>query len=214
MDTIRDFHYNLDNEWPLYWQHANAKILQCLILAWIEKRKELVTDFYDSWVEDVFNINTANEFGLSVWSIILDIPITIEIPAQQTVSFGFGPFRRNFNNGNFGAGGVSALSKEDARRVLKLRYYQLITKASVTEANAIIKNVFGDLGQSYVIDRYNMTATYVFNFTLDSALLEIIKDFDLLPRPAGVKIDILYFPGGAFGFGPNRANFDNGRFRA
>ncbi|NIT55538.1 MAG: DUF2612 domain-containing protein, partial [Aliifodinibius sp.] len=67
-------------------------------------------------ITDVFNLDTANDFGLSVWSVILNTPLTVENnePEPDNSNWGFGNNRKNFNNGNFTAFGSSfALKTEE-----------------------------------------------------------------------------------------------------
>ena len=59
----------------LDWQRSNADVIQNLITKKQEWYEANHCDFWNDWVTDVFNLDTANDFGLSVWAIILDEPI-------------------------------------------------------------------------------------------------------------------------------------------
>ncbi|GAH82888.1 unnamed protein product [marine sediment metagenome] len=122
---------------------------------------------------------------------------------------GFGPFRKNFNNGNFE--NVFELTLEDARIALKLKYYQLVTRGTIPECNKIVADVFTD-NTVYVLDGLDMTMTYVFDKSISSALKSAIDDFDLLPRPSTVKVETIYLSYNNWGFGSFRKNFNNGNF--
>jgi len=214
---VQDFDFSIDVLQALLWRHNEAVNLQALIQNKQTALNELNETFLDEWIKDVFNLNTANDFGLSVWSIILNTPITIgPAPIEPPGSnWGFGEFRKNFNNGNFtDSDAATVFSVQESRIILKLRYYQLVTRATVTEINAIMADVFKDLGTVYVLDGLDMTITYIFDFTPSDKLRLIISDFDLLPRPSAVKLrSIVYQPNSAFGFGSFRKNFNNGNFR-
>lgn len=211
---IQSFDFSVNVLRALLWRHNEAVNLQSLLQNKQNALDELNRDFWESWIDDVFNLETANDFGLSVWSFILDTPLTVESiePEPANSNWGFGEFRKNFNNGNFTAfGSSSALNIEEARTVLKLRYYQLVTRGTVPECNKIVDDVFSD-NDVYVIDGLDMTITYVFDKYISSALRGAIGNFDLLPRPSAVKVRTVYSPNSNWGFGGFRKNFNNGNF--
>lgn len=119
---------------------------------------------------------------------------------------------KNFDRGYLfdDNGGVQGLDLEQKRLVLRLRFFQLISRGTVPETNRFLKALFGHLGEVYVLDGLDMTATYVFRFQPPSAVLYVLERFDLLPRPAGVSIRIQINPRDVFGFAPYYLNFDRG----
>lgn len=209
---VQRFDFSVDLMRAILWQYNDAARLQSILSqksAWYEERH---SEFWSDWIRDVFDLTTANDFGLSVWGIILDIPLSFGLPGTGArPAFGFGPYNRNFNNGNFGrdAAGVAGLTMEQKRLVLQLRYFQLISDGSAPHINYVLQRVFGT---GYVLDPEDMTATYVFPSALPSGVLAVLQEFDLLPRPAGVEINILIDPGNVFGFDPYYQNFNNGGF--
>lgn len=211
---IQEFDFSVDLLRAILWQYEDAAGLQSVLRAkssWYEENQE---EFWTAWVRDVFNLRTANDFGCSVWGIILGVPLSIGQPGTGARSvWGFGEFNQNFNNGNFGrdSAGVAGLTLEQKRLVLRLRYYQLVSDGSVPFANKALQDVFGT---GYVLDRLDMTATYIFPTELSSSVRLVLEYYDLLPRPAGVKINILIDPGKVFGFDPFYQNFENGSFGA
>ena len=213
---IQEFDYTIDVLEALLWRHNDAVNLQALMEFKNSAVDDLNNDFWTDWYNDVFNLQTANRFGLSVWSIILQIPLSISGGQDEppNSNFGFGAFRKNFNNGNFtSVGNENELTVEQARLVLKLRFYQLVTRATVPECNKIVNELFGDLGDVYVLDGLNMTMTYVFQFYLPAPIRQVIDEYDILPRPAGVLLNTIEVPNQNFGFGQFRKNFNNGNFR-
>ena len=190
---IQLFDFLIDVTKALLWRHNEAENLQALVNNKQAAIDDINQDFWDDWIVDVFDLTTANDFGLLVWAIILDLPIDISTDSRDNKSWGFGAFRKNFNNGNFG-GTVRILNVEEARIVLRLRYYQLICRPTVTQINKILADVFSALGAPYVQDNLDMTATYVFDFMMTSPLKLVIQENDLLPRPSGVAGIILETP--------------------
>lgn len=215
MSTIQPFDPGADLESALLWQYEAATGLRSIVeseQAWFDANQ---TAFWSDWYRDVFDLRTANDFGLSVWAILLNLPLLAYAPATgDRPVFGFGAFNLNFFESNFGRDNDAALqlSTEQRRLALRLRYFQLTTRGAVPEINAFLAYLFGDEGAVYVLDGLDMTATYVFTFPPNAALLFVLQNFDLLPRPAGVRINILINPADRFGFAPYYLNFDNGNF--
>jgi hypothetical protein len=184
--------------------------------AWYDNNQ---SEFWTDWVRDVFDIRTANAFGLQVWSIILGIPLVINTsPSSDGDRFGFGDagddFNPNFTRGTFGqsTGGSVNLTVEQQRIVLRLRYFQLVGRNTVPEINKFMKMLFASQGLVYVVDNYDMTMSYVFGFAIDSGLAFILQQYDLLPRPSTVGIDYAVYSTPVFGFGSFNLNFTRGSF--
>lgn len=216
MSTVENYDYAVDVMSVLLWQYNDAVRLQKLVelkQLWYDTNQD---QFWTDWQRDVFDLRTANQFGLAVWAIILDIPLTFSVGPSpvEKVGWGFGQYRKNFNNGNFNRRSATdnPLTDEQSRLVLRLRYFQLITTGSVVEINRFLGELFYDaFGLVYVRDNLDMTATYIFTFYPSNQFQTVLNNFDLLPRPAGVKINYDIIPSGSpwFGF-ENHPNFDNG----
>lgn len=175
----------------LLWQYNNndGDSVEGLIAAKSAWYSAEFSEFWDSWYRDVFDIRTANEFGLHVWSIVLGVPLSVDA----------------FPN--------KALTLEQKRLVIRLRFYQLITRATIPMVNAEMKDVFGKFGQVYALDPLDMSAImYVFRFRPDDDMKFILENYDLLPRPATVGIKFRVITTEPFGFGEFNNNFNNGAF--
>lgn len=211
---IQGFDFSVDLLRAILWQYNDATKMQSLLSQKSDWYVENQTAFWSNWVNDVFNLKTASEFGCAVWGVILGIPLSISQPGTgDRPVWGFGIENLNFGNGNFGrsSAGVSGLTLEQKRLVLRLRYFQLITDGTVPHINFILRDVFG---QGYVVDNHDMTMTYVFQTALSSQLLDVLDQFDLLPRPAGVGTNIVILTDPVWGFGVENQNFENGPFGA
>lgn len=226
--NIQLLDYSIDLLQAILWQYNDAANLQSILSqkqSWYEKNQ---TEFWQNWFNDVFNLDTANEFGLTVWSIILNLPLQIGLPPDPIDKplFGFGSETMtpntyvNFNNGNFATAGSSfQLTTEEKRLVLKLRYFQLISNSSIPQINQFLNTIFSAYpGQVYVIDGLKMFIRVVFTFDPGDRLIFILKKYDLIPRGAGVGIEYVVDVGSIFGFGSETAtpngyvNFNNGNF--
>lgn len=215
MSQIQAFDFSLDLMRALLWQYTDAARLEALIRKKQDWYDVNHSAFWTNWVRDVFDLRTANDFGLDVWAVILNIPVVIsagEDPADKPI-WGFGQYRENFNNGNFANLSGARLTEEQKRLLLRLRYFQLVTTGVVPEINAFFAYLFAPLGRAYVVDGLAMNARYVFNFPLSSGFQQVLDAFDLLPRPAGVKVDyVIIGEADGWGFGRYHENFTNGNF--
>jgi hypothetical protein len=215
----QEFDFSVDVLQALLWQYNDASALQSLLeskQAWYDANQ---TGFWNDWFTNVFDLTTANDFGCSVWALILGVPLSVILPPDTTTKriWGFGPYRKNFSNSNFAnqKQAVIPLTLPQKRLVLQLRYIQLISRGIVPETNARVQRVFtqAGLGKVYVLDGLNMTMDYVFAFVLPSAVSFVLTSYDLLPRPAGVGIRFIESVRPTFGFGAFHKNFNNGNFR-
>lgn len=225
---IQRFNYNVDVLQAILWQQDQATNLVQLATqknAWYQAYQ---TEFWIDWYNNVFNLLTANTFGLSVWSYILNIPLYINFDPEPDDKplFGFNFFNptlknnyTNFNNGNFSTkGSVLTLTEEEQRFLLRLTYYKYCTRSDVTDVNSFLNYLvttsdIGYLGTIYMLDGLDMSITYVFSSPgFPSDLLQTIKDLDSFPRPAGVEIKYEINTGKVWGFGSLNQNFGNGNF--
>jgi hypothetical protein len=206
---------SVDVNQAVLWQYNSAARLQKLLQAksdWYALNHQL---FWERWIIDVFNLQTANEFGLSVWALILNLPLFLgaEPDDPDKPLWGFGSFNQNFGHGNFArANGGVRLDIEEKRLLLRLRYFQLISRAAVPETNEFFAKVFLAYGPVYVLEGLDMSIVVVFIGAVPWRLRYILKQFDLIPRGSGVRIRYRFNPTRVFGFGPNNKNFGNGTF--
>lgn len=222
MSRIQAIDFSVNLLQAILWQYNDAARLQSILQQKQEWYDENQNAFWSDWVADVFDLRTVNDFGASVWSVILGIPLQVDQPPSPPdyPAFGFGgpadePFHKNFGNGNFatGNGVANQLTLAQKRLVLRLRYFQLVSRGTVPEINDFMRKLFEDQGNVYVLDTLDMEfAIYIFTFAPSSQLYYILDNYDLLPRPAGVGVKVTVATEFAFGFDEFHANFDNGNF--
>lgn len=213
---IQEFDFDVNLLEPLLWQYNDALRTQSLLeskQAWYNANQR---DFWSNWYRDVFDLRTANDFGLAVWSIILNVPLFVNTPViiPTNDAWGFGEFRKNFDNAPFGntGSGVNELTTEQKRLVLRMRYFQLTTRGAIPEINEFLYSIRDILGECYALDGLNMTMTYVFTIAPSANIMYVLENFDILPRPAGVELNIVVESRNYWGFGEFHKNFDNGNF--
>ncbi|MDR2093037.1 MAG: DUF2612 domain-containing protein [Azoarcus sp.] len=213
---VYDLDTSLDLLRALLWQYNDAAHLQALVRAkqaWIDANHDA---FWRGWLRDVFDLRTANDFGLRVWSAILGVKAVTEIPATDKANFGFGAANRNFGNGNFGQIGTRShtLDTEQKRLLLRLRYFQMVARCTVPETNRFMAAVFSQYGRVFVLDGNDMSqVVFVFSFVPSADIRFIIDNFALLPRPAGVGARYTVVTRPVFGFGDVNKNFNHATFK-
>lgn len=209
---IQDFDFSVNLLRCLLWQYNDAARLQSLLQSKQDWYTRNQADFWASWLRDVFDLRTANDFGLAVWGKILLASRDVAVPGMGAAypAFGFGQYKRNFGRGNFrrAAAGYTRLSPAQYRLLLRLRYYKLTSRGTVPEINAYLRMLFEGDAEVYVLDPLDMSyAVYVFSRAPSSWQRFVLEDMDALPRPAGVGARIRVVSRAAFGFGPDRLNF-------
>jgi hypothetical protein len=209
---IQDFDFSVNLLRHILWQYNDAARLQALLQQkqdWYTGNQEA---FWRWWIVNVFDLRTANDFGLSVWGKILCESREKFMPGSppEYPAWGFGDHARNFERGNFrrAQGGYQRLHLEQFRLLLQLRYFKFVSRGTVPEINAFMHRLFGGQGNVYVLDPLDMSfAVYVFSYEPGSWIRFVLEDMDALPRPAGVGARIVVMERRTFGFGPYHDNF-------
>jgi len=184
---------------------------------YIDPRADL-TNFYDF----VWNVETAQGFGLDIWGRIVNIARTLLIPA--TVSyFGFNeagiqaqPFdQAPFYDGTPPTSQTYYLSDDVYRGLILTKALTNISATNAPSINQLLQNLFATRGRCYVNDMGNMSVRYTFEFDLTSTEFAIITQSGALPRPAGVSSSMFNSALPLFGFseaGLSAAPFGQGVF--
>lgn len=158
--------------------------------------------FWNNWYTKVFNLPTVENFGMSVWAFILNLPLSALGLRDKFPYWAFGVTRDNFvdtgqtppnpSGGNFPPvadnGGI--VTPREKIAALRLKYYTHISPRSIEAINNMLSDVFKDFGSCWVLDNEDMSMTYVFNFPISSYFHDAMINYRLLPKPAGVKLII------------------------
>jgi hypothetical protein len=165
----------------------------------------------------VWNVDTAQGFGLDILGRIVGVSRIIPIPGT-TGSFGFAnsdvpPDWQNFGNVNSpGAGGpfyagesnTGSFSLNDTayRTLILAKALANIAATTAPALNQLVTNLFPGRGRAYTIDGRDMSMTYVFEFSLSSIEFAILSFSGVLPHGGGVltKITVVPVDSGFFGF--------------
>lgn len=212
-----DINFSIDLTQSILWQYNNAERLRALIAAEARFFDAEVQGFWQNWYRDVFNLNTANGFGLAVWAVILgvsqDIRLGEDVPADvwgfDTEAIDNG--NKNFVHGNFvRTENVLQVKTEQLRMLLKIRAMQLVSNGSAYDINRMLKMIFGD--RAYVLDNHDMSITYVLDDSLSLDELFILQETSAFKPPAGVEYKLKFTRDNNWGFGTFRENYSDSNF--
>jgi hypothetical protein len=151
----------------------------------------------DQFYDQIWNIETAEGYGLDVWGRILGVGRVLAV-AQGGPYLGFEEAddanMTPFGQGIFYAGSAVtqnyALQDDDYRTLLYAKAAANICDGSTPSINAILLLLFPGLGNCYVTDG-NKTMTYTFTFALTPVQLAIVQESGVLPRPCGVSATVV-----------------------
>lgn len=211
----------IDVERTIISQYANSLTLVQLVTnmnEYIDPRANLQA-FYDF----VWNVDTAQGFGLDIWGNIVGVSRLLQIPGNDPiVGFDNASFPKDWfpmSEGRFAIEGevTTAYSlADDAYRVLILtKALANIVTTTGPALNQLIRNMFPGRGRAFVRDLGNMAMQFVFNFRLTTVEYAILTQSGALPHPAGVFYSVVVIPEGLFGFmgqGPTVRPFNFGVF--
>lgn len=175
----------------LLWQYDNAPKLQALIQSMQDDLNTNTRDFWNDFYTNVFNLETANSFGLTVWGILLGVE------------------RPKYTSG----GQEYVYTDEMYRKYLKARSILYSNNGSIYDINRYFSFLFPDK-PILVVNNLDMTIRVVFYYTPSNEELVLINNPDFLPRPSGVKLEVATIPPDKiFGFeGSTLSGFDQGTF--
>lgn len=168
--------------------------------------------FHTGWQGElyaiVWNVDTAQGFGLDIWGRIVVISRQLQIP-EDAEYFGYNTGAPQswspFNVESFftGPGETQTFILADAAyRVLILA--KALSNISATDSmslNKVLQQLFPGRGRAWVNDLGGMAMRFVFEFPLESWEKAVLTNGGVIPRPAGVGAYILEVPEDTFGFG-------------
>ena len=177
----------------IYHQYAHSPKL----LSFIDGMARALTPINDlkNFYEMVFNIDSAEGIGLDIWGDILNIKRSLYLVIDETET-------------------QYTMTDEEYRIILKLSASKNISDATCGNIYKVLSTVFSQYGNIYVSDLGGMHLRYSFEFLLSDTKYAILKQTKVVPRPAGVGIEIYEIPSRKIiGFnGQELETFNNGTF--
>lgn len=157
-------------------QYGNSATISQLIAnmnANIDPSADL-NNFYST----VWNVNTAEGFGLDIWGRIVGLPTGRYIYTNP----------------------VTVLNDTQFRTIILLKALSNISITSSPTFNRLLQNLFAGRGRCYVSDQGSMQMRYTFEFALQPYEIQIMSQPGIFLRPAGVQVGILIITVPCFGF--------------
>jgi len=193
----------------IIWQYNDNKPLVGVIenqQAFINKD---VTGFFSDFYNNIYNVETANLFGLLIWARILGlkVPAFVTTPSQW---FGFNSNATNFNAGYYPS--MRSLPVAQLRLLIKLRYIYLTTFANIDNITEQLDKVLPGLK---VLDTLKMEVIITYPTTFTSDVQYLLDNFfnEIIPIPATVGVQYRTNYAKRFSFtGADGVNFNNGNF--
>lgn len=176
-------------------QYANSDRITGLIEDWFEYLD--ITANLDQFYDLMFNVTTAQGYGLDVWGKIVGVSRTLSVSAAGD-NFGFEealPTSSGFNQAPFFSGNDFTnnfdLTDTAYRLLIYAKALANISDGSIPSINQILLALFPGRGNCFCTDGLNMTMTYTFQFSLTSVEAAIITQSGALPKPTGVSFTIV-----------------------
>ena len=174
-------------------QYANSPILLALIASFAANVDQ--TKNIDAFYDNVWNVLTAQGYGLDVWGRIVGVSRVLTL---MTKFFGFeeagdasvDPFNTSPFYTGLAATSNFSLSDSAYLQLILAKAAANIWDGSIPQLNAILRILFP--GQiAYVVDGLNMTLNYYFGFALNPVQYAIANSVGILPRPTGVSSSVV-----------------------
>lgn len=181
-------------------QYAQSPVINALIAdfaAWLDPTQNI-----DSFFDLIWNVDTAQGYGLDVWGRIVGVSRVIQVTTatyfgfnQQAPTVGaFGPNNTSpFYSGQSNSSSY-ALSDSAFRTLILAKALANICDGSIPMINQLLLNLFPARGNCYVTSGGNLTMTYTFKFPLSLVELAIVQNSGVLPTPCGVSSSIVVAP--------------------
>lgn len=175
-------------------QYANAPILTGILQSFFDAIDQTVN--IDAFFDMIWNVNTAQGYGLDVWGRIVGVTRIIPVPGTIT----YLGFEEAASLGTFGVGIFFSgspltnnfiLSDDGFRTLILAKALANISDGSIKSINALLLALFPNRGNCYVTDGLDMTMTYTFAFALSAVELSIVQNSGVLPRSAGVSVTVV-----------------------
>lgn len=177
-------------------QYANSPTLMqlCESVAGYFDQSDAQERFFDL----VWNVATAQGWGLDVWGRIVGVSRTLTVDGSgrflgfdESTTFGLGPF----NESPFYSGVTSTsnfvLADEPYRVLVLAKAFSNLCDGSILSLNQLLLRMFPGRGNIYATDGGDMTMTITSVFALSAVEVAMLLTSGVFPRPAGVSLTLI-----------------------
>jgi len=191
-------------------QYADSPKLRSLIETFNDALD--LDDFTEEFITSVWDISTADTYGLDVWGKIVGVSRLLNVETTSSY-FGFdeaftsttNTSPKPFGEAPFYEGSSQTqtyrLSNDAYRVLIMAKAMSNITDCSIPNINRLLNYLFGAKGQVFVAITGVMSIRYVFLFELSDVERAIILNSNAITKPAGVSVGLMSIdPNNTFGF--------------
>lgn len=159
----------------------------------------------DNFYNFVWNVETAQGFGLDIWGRIVNISRELQIPTGTYLGFNeAGSSAHSFGESPLYPGSAATqayiLADDAYRQLILVKALSNISSSNIPSLNQLLQNMFVGRGRCYVNDLGGMAIRYTFEFALTDYEFAIMTQSGALPRPAGVYATLITSVFPVFGF--------------
>lgn len=160
------------------------------------------TDF-DAFYDYVWNVETAQGFGLDIWGRIVGVGRMLTIPGAgtylgyqeaytaPTAATGAQPFGQAPMYVGTSSTQTYRLADDAYRKLILVKALANISDGTSPSLNRLLSNLFAGRGRCYVSDTGKMEFRYVFEFALEPYEIAILTQSGAIPKPAAVLANVL-----------------------
>lgn len=179
-------------------QYAQSPVLTALICNYAEYFDQSAN--WNNFYQYVWNIDTAQNWGLDFWGKVLGVTRYLTIPVTADY-LGFQGAAGTASGSAFDVGvffdGATAtqnyaLLDPDYRTLLYAKAFANICRCCIPVLNQLMRMLFSDYGDAYCLDDGNMQMTYYLGFTPTAVQLAIVEQSGVLPHPTGVAVTVTH----------------------
>lgn len=155
---------------------------------------------WNNFYQYVWNIDSAQYWGLDFWGKVLGVSRYLEIPAEADYlgfqGAGGTASGSAFDVGVFFDGATAtqtyALPDPDYQTLLYAKAFANICRCCIPVLNQLMRMLFSAYGDAYVLDNGNMSMTWYLGFTPTAIQLAIVEQSGVLPHPTGVAVTVTH----------------------
>lgn len=191
-------------------QYADSPKLRSLIETFNDALD--INEFSEEFITSVWDITTADTYGLDVWGKIVGVSRLLNVE-QSSTYFGFDEALTSatnnspkpFNEATFYDGDLQTqtyrLSNNAYRILILAKAMSNITDCSIPNINRLLNYLFGTKGKVFVAITGVMSIRYVFLFDLSPVERAIVINSNAITKPTGVSVALMVIdPQTTFGF--------------
>lgn len=150
----------------------------------------------DAFYGFVWDVSTAQGFGLDIWGKIVGVSRDLTIPGDLTyLGYQEATSWQPFGHAPLYSGVLPTqtytLSDDAYRTLIFVKALTNISDCTSPNLNRMLQTMFAERGRCYVSDTGSMEMRFVFEFALEPFELAIMTQSGVMPNPAGVLVNIL-----------------------